>query len=482
MKNLDLLNQQKAVIMQKLSQAMKDGDEEAFAQAWGEFTANLQEAVLAEAKGLIQAADNQVLSGRGVRALTSEESNYYQLVIDAMKSSNPKQALSDVEVVLPKTVIDAVFEDLTEEHPLLDAIDFQNTSGLIEYLVNEGGAQLATWKALTATIVTELTAGFKKIDLAHKKLSAFLPVAKAMLDLGPAWLDRFVRAVLGESLYNGLEDGIIDGDGLLEPIGMNRNLAGAVDPTTGYPLKVKVPVADFGPENYGGLISQLIKAPNGLVRKVSEVILVVNPVDYLTKIMPATTSFINGAWVSNIFPFPTKVIQSARVTEGSAILGIGKKYFMGIGTQKSGKIEYDDSYHFLEDERVYLVKLYGTGKPVDNKAFLFLDISKIKPAFPVMRTTNYVDASLKSIVVAGGTLSPTFSANVTYYEAAVTAAGAFTVAAADSDATIAVTLNGSTVTNGATLTWVAGQNIVLVTVTNVDTIKTYAVVVTYTAA
>jgi hypothetical protein len=37
-----------------------------------------------------------------------------------MKSNNPKQALSGFDAVLPSTVINAVFEDITENHPLLD--------------------------------------------------------------------------------------------------------------------------------------------------------------------------------------------------------------------------------------------------------------------------------------------------------------------------------------------------------------------------
>ena len=53
---------------------------------------------------------------------------------------------------------------------------------------------------------------------------------------------------------------------------------------------------------------------------------------------------------------------------------------MGIGTAKSGKIEYSDEYHFLEDERIYLTKLYGHGEPMDNNAFQVLDISGLKPA------------------------------------------------------------------------------------------------------
>src|SRR5690606_27784108 len=114
MKNLDLLKQQKDQWTQKLQDAVKNGDEAAFAEAFVEYTNVLQEAVLAEARGLVQATDNQILAGRGVRVLTSEENKYYQGLIEAMKSSNPKQALADFDVVLPTTVIDAVFEDIQE--------------------------------------------------------------------------------------------------------------------------------------------------------------------------------------------------------------------------------------------------------------------------------------------------------------------------------------------------------------------------------
>src|SRR5690606_30106024 len=147
MKNLDLLKQQKDQWTQKLQDAVKNGDEAAFAEAFVEYTNVLQEAVLAEARGILQATDNQILAGRGVRVLTSEENNYYQKLIEAMKSSNPKQALADFDVVLPVTVIDAVFEDIQEEHPLLSAIDFVPTAALIEMIFStqDGGRHLAAW-------------------------------------------------------------------------------------------------------------------------------------------------------------------------------------------------------------------------------------------------------------------------------------------------------------------------------------------------
>lgn len=112
MKNKDLLALQKAEIMNKLNQAIKDGNDEAFQAAFTEYTDMLQEAVLAEAQGYVQASDNNILAGRGARVLTSQETKYYEKVIEAMKSSNPQQALTLIDETLPTTVIDSIFEDI----------------------------------------------------------------------------------------------------------------------------------------------------------------------------------------------------------------------------------------------------------------------------------------------------------------------------------------------------------------------------------
>lgn len=388
MKNKDVLAMEKAKILEKMNKAILENDQDAFAAAFEELSMNIQENILAEVDLINQQTDAAVLASRGVRQLTSEEKNYYEKVIEAMKASNPKQALTELNVVMPKTTIDAVFEDLVTEHPLLDAIDFHNTSGLIEMLVNTNGAELATWDTLCAEIVKELTSGFKKVNMNLDKLSAFLPVCKAMLDLGPAWLDRYVRDILQEALYNGLEEGIVAGTGKNQPIGMMKQVGEDVVVTGGvYPDKEAIPVTSFDPVTYGTLLAGLARTPEGKTRKISDVILVVNPVDYFAKVMPGTTLMTpQGTYANNVLPYPTKVIQSTRVPEGKAVIGLAKKYFMGIGTAKSGKIEYSDEYHFLEDERVYLVKLYGHGEPKDNNAFKVLDISGLEPAILKVKT------------------------------------------------------------------------------------------------
>jgi HK97 family phage major capsid protein len=488
MKNLDLLQQKKAEIMVKMHQAMKDANEEAFSQAFTEYTDMLQEAVMAEAKGLVQAADNTILAGRGARALTSEETKYYDGLVQALKSGNPKQALAEFDVVLPKTIIDAVFEDITEAHSLLDAINFMPTGALVEMLISiQDGRHLATWDDLTAEIVKELTSSFSKIELTQKKLSAFLPIGKAMLDLGPAWMDRYVRTILQEAIANGLEKGIIDGSGLKQPIGMRRDPKSALQPDTGYAVLTKTSLNVINPETYGAILADLAVGPNNLYRTVSEVLLVVNPVDFFKKVMPATVfQKPDGTYTTNIFPFPTRVVQSVWVPANEMIVGIGKRYFMALGTSKGGKVEYSDEYHFLEDERVYLTKLYGNGKPLDNKSFKLLDITNLKPFDPRVYVSNsplevvgIADARLASLAIGSLTLSPLFNKSVMVYTAATTnATNTITAVAKDSEATIAITVNGTTVANGAAATWSDGANAVEITVTSGSETETYTVTVT----
>lgn len=509
MKNIDVLNQKKADIMVKMNQAITEGNEEEFTTAFNEFTELLQEAVMAEAKGLIQAADNQVLAGRGVRALTSKETKYYQKLIEAMKSPSPKQALTEVDLVLPETVIDAVFEDITESHPLLDAINFQPTGALIEIIVSTlDGRQLAAWGKLCDEIVKKLSAGFDTISLTQNKLSAFMPICKAMLDLGPVWIDRYVRAHLSEAIYNGLEKAIVDGSGLDSPVGMRRNPNSALDPWNGYDLQPLTPLGEISPQTYGALIADLSVAPTGLQRTVKEVVFIVSPKDYFTKIFPSTTYRLpgSGEYVNDIFPFPTRLIQSVWVPEGEAVIGLGKRYFMGIGTSKGGRIEYSDEYRFLEDERMYLTKLYGDGRPLDSTSFKRLDISNLQPFVPNMNINNWppvmpvdvltdplnvnvendplnisqiFDARLASLKVGALVLSPAFNKSIMYYEAATTdATNKITAAPMDGEATIEILHGVTPVANGDSATWEVGENTVAITVTSGTETETYTVVVT----
>lgn len=165
------------------------------------------------------------------------------------------------------------------------------------------------------------------------------------------------------------------------PIGMMKDTNAAHKDEEPYPDKEAIKITAFTPEVYGRIIGKMAVSRNNRPRAVGEVIMIVNPVDYWQKVMPATTIMRpDGTFANNVLPYPTEIIQSEEMTGGKAVIGIAKQYFMGIGTGKDGVIEYDDSYKFLQQERVYAGHLYGNGKPKDNNSFLVLDISELQPA------------------------------------------------------------------------------------------------------
>lgn len=379
MKNLVIDQEQKTGILQRMSTAIQSNDTESFSQAWTDLAETIQSAVLEESKEIIASNDTAVLAQRGVRQLTNEENKYYSKVIEAMRGKDPKQAITLIDDVMPKTVIDEVFKYLTESHPLLDAITFQNTGAIVQWIMSTSSG-VAGWGELCSTIDDELSGAFSVIELGKYKLSAFIPVCQAMLDLGPVWLDSYVRTLLSEALAVALEAAIVDGDGNGKPIGMTRALTGAVDGV--YPQKTAVAITALDTTTYGTLLNTLSQAPNNKRRAISSVLLVVNPADYFTKVFPATTPrTTDGGFSYGVFPFPTTVVQSSAVPSGKAVMGLADRYFMGLGTgtAKGGKIEYSDEYKFLEDQRVYKIKLYGNGRPMDENAFILLDITGLVP-------------------------------------------------------------------------------------------------------
>lgn len=382
---LALLNNDRAKLNQMMIDAMHEQNADKYTEAFNGICELIEKDVLEKAQELAGVHDQQVLASRGVRQLTSKEKKYYEKLIEAFKSENPKQALTDPEIVMPETVLDAVFDDLQTQHPLLSHISFTNTRGAIKFLFSTNDFQKAVWGKLCAEITEEIEASFSEIDMTLMKLSAFIPVCEAMLDLGPVWLDSYVRQILYEALANGLEDGIINNlNTTTGPVGMIANMttgSGGVGAAT-FTAKTATPITDLQPATLGAQLAKLAVDAAGKSRAIRDVILIVNPADYFTKVFPATT-VMNGAgvYVNNVLPYPMTIIQSAAVATGKAVLGLGYKYFMGIGMDsRAGRIEYSDEFKWLDDERVYKIKLYANGMPMDNNAFQYLDISGLKPA------------------------------------------------------------------------------------------------------
>lgn len=365
-------------VSEDMINAMRAEDTEAYQLAFEKMADVIAQNVLAEAR---QSNDTAILTQRGVRQLTSAEKRFYELWGNAVKSSNPKQALTGGEVSFPETVINAVFDDIRASHPLLAEINFQNTGGAIKYIMSKSGMPKAIWGELTDEITKEIDLDIVEVDMTLKMLSAYIPVPKAIIDLGAEWLDRYVRTFLAEAIANGLEDAVINGLTSASPIGMMADLTkGTVgeDGVVTYTAKTATSVTELSPKTIGTELAKMAVTPQGLARTVSNVVLVCNPADYFSKVAPATMVLAsNGIYVDQV-PYGVKVMTSSAVASGKAVLAMAKRYFLGVGNSgQAGTIEFSDQYKFVEHKRYYKTYLYANGMPADNNCATVLDISGI---------------------------------------------------------------------------------------------------------
>ena len=384
-----------------MMEAMKSGKEEDQIKAFEAMSSAIAEQVKADFMDLQESNDANVLAQRGFRQLTAKEKKWYEKFIEAAKSASPKQAFVDIigreheEDLMPTTIIEDVYKNLRDEYPLLGAINFQHVGYITKWVLNDHATQTAVWGTITDEIAKEITSGFKVMDINQSKLSAFAVIEKGMLDLGPTFLDGYIRAVLKEAMLGALELAIVAGTGVNQPIGLMKSIYEGVSysSTTGYPDKEAEKVTDFSPASYGALVAKMAKTEGGKKRKFGKVGLIVNQTDYLTKVMPATTVLnANGTYVNNLFPFPTEVFISNAVDDGKAVMFLPNEYFMGMGGDKNGVIEYSDEYKFIEDQRVFKIKQYGAGRATDDTCAVVLDISTLEPAYITVKNIEVATA------------------------------------------------------------------------------------------
>lgn len=297
--------------------------------------------------------------------LSKQERQYFNEVIDSGDGFN------GVGELVPPTIISRVFDNLQKEHPLLSEIDMINVGLANEYIYSLG-VNPAFWGALCADIQELQDKGFAKINVNAKKLSAYMPVCKAFLDLNsPEWLAQYVVTVLTEALALGLELGIVDGKKTDEPVGMRRSLANVTSNEHAETTATEIEALDTA--LFGTIMADLssitIDGSHTITRKLSpqEVGIVVNPVTYWKEIFPLTTTqTLNGQYVQNL-PLPFKIVQSEAVPEDELVIGKLKDYFLGMAM--TAKIVASDEVRFIEDERVYVGKLYANGQPKADGMF-----------------------------------------------------------------------------------------------------------------
>ncbi|MCY9544440.1 phage major capsid protein, partial [Paenibacillus alvei] len=314
--------------------------------------------------------DSQILAARGQNVLTSEEKKFFNQVIASGGFAEG--------TILPITTQERVFEDLAAAHPLLDAIGLQDLGAVTRFIYADPTKTYA-WGDLFGEIKGQVSSAFREEQIGHLKLTAFAVIPKDMLELGPEWVERYVRTLLVESYSVGLEYGLVNGRGpsKSEPIGLTKDMDSQTGAVTD---KKSSGTLTFAPSQHGtvvaGELHDVIKAlstdAKGKARKVlNKVVMVVNPLDAISVQFRNTIQTDNGQWVTAL-PYNVKLVESEEIPEKKALFFVQGQYIAALaGGYRANKF---DQTLAIEDAMLYTIKQLANGKPKDNKAALLYDL------------------------------------------------------------------------------------------------------------
>lgn len=320
-------------------------------------------------------ATKQSVSKFGLRNLTNEEKSFMSKVA--------KQTFTGSSVdLIPQTTIDYIFEDIKKAHPLFDYITFA-PAGINKWMLSDRNGR-SIWGPLTGAITEEIEASINVINLDVHKLSSFLYVPKAIVNLGEVWIDKFVRECLEEANSEGLEYGIIAGDGKTSPIGMLKDISGAVVDGV-YPDKTPVAITNLGPDSFGSAVLGTLNR-NG-TRAVDQVVIIANQLEIDSKIYKATHARGFGGYAKAELYKNFVFVASSQVPANKAIAYIPKRYVAGISSMG---VDASREYKFLEDLITYAVVAYGNGRLIANDDAVVLDITNLEALVPLVETLPVV--------------------------------------------------------------------------------------------
>lgn len=307
--------------------------------------------------------DQVILSNRGADVMTAEETKFFNVVVS--------DGFHD-EIVLPYTIEERIYDDLTSDHPLLSVINFRNLGTITLTTITSEYEGAAVWGPIFGDIKGQLNAAFKQEKIAQSKLTAFVVLPKDLAKFGPKWVAAYVQTQITETYAVALENAIINGAGPTkeEPIGLIRDLAAAVDPTKGHTKKAAVGALTLADpktiiKEFSGIGKELSEKENGKPLNVSgKVALVINPADAWDLKGDFTIQNSLGDYITKL-PYNFILIESEFATKGELVAFVSDRYdaYRGGGIEVT---EYKETLA-MEDCNLHIAKTFAFGKPRDNK-------------------------------------------------------------------------------------------------------------------
>lgn len=331
------------------------------------------EQIRTEYEELKHVTDTNVLAQRGVHTLTSEEMNYYNAVTKAEGFN--------VDVVMPETIIERVFEGIVEERPLLNLINFLPYTGK-EKTIRGRRTGKAVWGPLHRDLEGQLDAAFGSTTNTIHSLTAYFVISNDTLDLGPKWVDRFVRLCLQEVTAEALEEAVVKGTGNNQPIGLTKDLDAPV--TSGVYADKAAETLELTFADPTTMINEFTEVMQNFVeythkvgdddegvtkhRKVEgKLKMLVHPSDYYDIIARAMVLSENNGVYNKALPFinVSDIYESEFAPKGQVVVFLPEEYDASIS--HNNRIYVYKETLAMSRATLYAVDMHADGRPRNNE-------------------------------------------------------------------------------------------------------------------
>ncbi|WP_059748326.1 phage major capsid protein [Staphylococcus haemolyticus] len=361
--------------------ASDEEQSKAFGEMFDALSNDLRDEISAEVNNRV--VDNGILAKRSQSPLTSEERKFFNEI-------NTEVGYKE-EKLLPETVIERVFDDLSTEHPLLSKINIQN-AGLVTRIIKADATGQAVWGKIFGEIKGQLDAAFSEEEFKQSKLTCFVVIPDDLKMFGPNWVERFVRTQIEEAISVALEAGFLTGEGAAknQPVGLMKDIqsnGGVVDKTSSGTLTFAD--ADTTVNELKDVLKGLSVKEDGKPVKIDgKVVLVVNPQDSWDIQARYTYLTANGGFVT-VLPYNVSIVTSEFVPANKLVAFVSDRYDAVRGGGLTVK-KFDQTLA-LEDCILYTAKTFAYAQPADNNASRVYDLklsTAVRTSTPAGGTTD----------------------------------------------------------------------------------------------
>lgn len=469
--------------------APKERKTETKIEARGGMKMNLRE--IRKAPKNIRAFDMLTIEQRNAIVEKEDVKTFLDQIRTAIKE---KRDIQGGDLLIPVEFLEIISENMYRYSKLIDRVRVRSVSGQARQTV-AGTVPEAIWTESCGAI-NELNFDFGQLTVDGYKVAGFVAVCNSLIEDSMVDLAATIIELLSESLGLAKDKAILYGLGSASkmPLGIVTRLAQENKPSD-YPATapewidlhesnlLQIPAADTGATFW----SKLVMATSAIANKYARgnKFWAMNSKTLAALQSKAITFTATGAivaGVSDTLPVITgDIVVLEFMPDYDIVGGYGDLY---LWAQRSGmSIEYDRSVQFIQDNTVFRGKERADGQPIIPQAFVAININGAAPTTSMPFPADLAnDADLNALTVGALTLSPTFDPDVlTYTTTSSTASAAVMATPAQASASVAISMGGKNIKNGANVTFSSGANVLTITVKNGNAVRVYTVTVNYTA-